>query len=120
MSKQKETLLFIYNANNGLFSKTTDFAHKIISPSTYNCSLCNLTYGNFKMEKQWASFINSLEYKVEFSYRNETPLGNLGENYFPMLLLKREDEVFELLLTSKEINQQKTLDDLMILVESKL
>ncbi len=43
----KQLLIFVYNANSDLFSTVTDFAHKILSPSTYQCQLCALTYGNF-------------------------------------------------------------------------
>ena len=31
-----DQLIFVYNADSGLFSSLTDFAHKSISPSTCN------------------------------------------------------------------------------------
>lgn len=39
------TLIFVYNAKSGLISAFGDMVHKIVSPATYPCSLCALTYG---------------------------------------------------------------------------
>ena len=39
-------LLFVYNADTGLFNTVADAAHKILSPSTYSCNLCKVTYGD--------------------------------------------------------------------------
>jgi hypothetical protein len=64
-------LIFIYNAKSDLFSKATDFAHKLLSPQTYNCSLCAITYGNFSVHKEWADFVSSLEIPVHFLYKND-------------------------------------------------
>ncbi len=120
MNNEKETLIFVYNANSGLFSKATDFAHKIINPSTYECSLCSLTYGNFRMEKQWASFIENLDFDVQFSYKNKIDLGHLEKEKFPMLLIKNKAEKLKILLYSTEIEAQKNLESLIHLVENKL
>jgi len=37
-------LIFVYNANGGLVNSWLDTAHKIVSPSTYSCSLCAITF----------------------------------------------------------------------------
>ena len=50
-----KTLIFVYNANAGLFNMMSDYAHKIISPETYECNLCALTYGNLGMKQKWKS-----------------------------------------------------------------
>jgi len=120
MNNKKDTLIFVYNANRGLFSKATDFTHKLISPTTYNCSLCSLTYGNFFMEKKWANFITELDYNVQFSYKNNIKLKQLAHSDFPMLLFRNEKGTLQLLLNSIEINKQKTLEDLMRLVEKTI
>ena len=67
----KGQLLFVYNASSNLFSTVTDFAHKILSPSTYQCRLCALTYGNFSIKQEWKSFIESLPVKAVFLYKDE-------------------------------------------------
>ncbi|WP_232221892.1 hypothetical protein [Methanococcoides burtonii] len=42
----KNTLIFVYNADSGLINEMKDYVHKIVSPSTYECNLCAITYGN--------------------------------------------------------------------------
>ena len=67
----KKKLLFVYNADAGLFASLTDFAHKIVSPETYSCNLCKITYGNLTMKKEWKDFLDSLEYEKAFLHRDE-------------------------------------------------
>jgi hypothetical protein len=68
---KNDKVVFVYNADAGLFSTVSDFAHKVISPDTYSCNLCKITYGNFTMEKDWKDFLNSLDCQKEFLHRNE-------------------------------------------------
>ncbi len=49
-------LIFVYNANAGKLSAALDIAHKIISPSTYQCNLCSLTHGTFTERDVWKKF----------------------------------------------------------------
>lgn len=64
-------LVFVYNADAGLFSMLSDYAHKVISPDTYPCSLCALTYGHLGMKRGWKRFVESLDAEVEFLHRDE-------------------------------------------------
>ena len=64
-------LLFVYNANSGKLNTLLDTAHKIVSPSTYQCQLCNLTYGLVRENQQWRQFRDSLSEKVVFLHRDE-------------------------------------------------
>jgi len=50
-------LIFVYNADSGLLNAMKDWAHKIVSPETYPCSLCALTYDNLGMRRPWREFI---------------------------------------------------------------
>ena len=65
------TLIFVYNADGGVFHAIGDMVHKIFSPSTYPCSLCALTYGPFTMRAAWRSFLDKLGLSVFFLYRDE-------------------------------------------------
>ncbi len=67
----KEQVIFVYNANSDLFSTVTDFAHKILSPSTYQCQLCALTYGNFSKKQEWKYFVESLSIQTVFLHKDE-------------------------------------------------
>jgi hypothetical protein len=64
-------LVFVYNADSGLFNSVADAAHKILSPSTYSCNLCKVTYGWFTERTQWRSFVESLNVPCSFIHRDE-------------------------------------------------
>ena len=72
LSREDEgELIFIYNAKSGIVNEFLDFAHKIVSPSTYNCNLCAISYGNFTMKKKWSDYISSLPVKSTFTYKDK-------------------------------------------------
>ncbi|WP_210518629.1 hypothetical protein [Hymenobacter terricola] len=64
-------LLFVYNAAGGRLVGLKDMFHKILSPSTYPCSLCAITYGATSMRPEWKEFIEKLPMPVGFLHRDE-------------------------------------------------
>jgi hypothetical protein len=116
----KPHILFVYNADSGIFNTVTDIAHKIFSPATYSCNLCAITYGSFGIRTEWKEYLESLRADFEFLHRDE-----LVEKYgradvsLPAVLLKTEDTVQELIGT-EEINRCKSLEDLKQLISAKL
>lgn len=64
-------LLFVYNIDSNLVALIAGTAHKLASPSTYQCNLCRLTYPLATMDKNWKKFIESLPYTVVFLHRDE-------------------------------------------------
>jgi hypothetical protein len=71
MDSQLPRLLFVYNADSGLFNTLADIGHKIFSPATYACDLCALTHGYFSERREWRAFIESLAVPCEFMHRDE-------------------------------------------------
>src|SRR5438067_3608778 len=67
----KPTLVFVYNAESGLFNALTDMAHKIFAPQTYQCQLCALTYSAFGMRQGWRRFLATLDSPCEFLHADE-------------------------------------------------
>lgn len=65
------TLLFVYNAADGVFAAIGDAVHKVVSPNTYPCSLCAITYGAVRMRPEWRAYLTSLPYPVRFLHRGE-------------------------------------------------
>ena len=59
-------LIFIYNAKSGFFNSVMDYVHKFVSPETYSCNLCTLTYDNTGKKNEWANYLNTLPIEVEF------------------------------------------------------
>lgn len=66
-----QTLIFVYNADAGVLSAAKDWFHKIVSPHTYACSLCAVTYGNLGMRPEWRRFVKQLAVPVRFLHRDE-------------------------------------------------
>lgn len=109
-------LVFVYNADSGLFSTVTDIAHKILSPATYSCNLCALTHGHFKVREEWVRFLQSLDASCEFLHRDEF-LARHPENDVQLPAIFRSiDGRPELLISSDQLNECDSLDALKALI----
>jgi len=106
-------LIFVYNAKSGIFNKASDFAHKIISPKTYNCSLCALTHGNFTVHNEWTNFIKALKIPVKFLYKNDFKAiyPNISASYPAIYLLSKKNIIK--LLDATEISNANIKGNLM-------
>jgi len=69
--KSQSALVFVYNADSGLFNTLADMAHKALSPQTYRCQLCALTHGHLGMRREWKAFLEELGLPCEFLHRDE-------------------------------------------------
>lgn len=116
----KRTLLFVYNADRGMFNTLSDMAHKVFSPRTYSCNLCALTYSTFSMRGEWKEFIESLGVELEFLHRDEfRKIEEVSEEVLPVIFSKR-DEKMEILADAASINACKTMDELKTLIRERL
>lgn len=66
-----KNLIFVYNADSGKFNALTDSLHKLISPDTYECRLCELTHGFFSEKSEWSKFLKEKNFKATFLHRDE-------------------------------------------------
>ena len=114
-SDEEGEMIFVYNASSDFFSRLSDFAHKIISPETYSCNLCQITHGNTGMHREWAEFIQELPYKVSFEYKDQW----LSYHDFPIVLLKKGDEIITF-LSPEELNNAGSLEELISWIKEKL
>jgi len=117
--KSKPKLLFVYNADGDIFSSLKDAIHKIVKPKTYGCNLCALTYGAVSMKKDWREFIKDLPYPVKFLHKDEFKVKYKGTASLPAAFINQGKELKEI-ITSKEMNKCKTLEDLEKLVKTKI
>ena len=120
-SRNDSELIFIYNAKSGFVNEMIDFAHKIISPKTYDCNLCAISYGAFTMKKRWSNYINSLPVRATFTYKDKVSslkkeFGNLK---FPSIIL-RNGSSFKEIIYWEEINRVKNLNQLISLLNERL
>ena len=113
-------IIFIYNASDDLLSVSFDFIHKIASPSTYQCSLCKVTYGNFRMHQEWKNYITSVPFEIEFLYKNNylDYHENLMAEEFPVAY-KYDGNSYEVFISKNEFDLCDNLDDLINLMNRK-
>lgn len=116
MQGQDTQLIFVYNADSGLFNTVSDIAHKIFSPSTYSCSLCALTHSYFAMREEWKSFIESLGVDCRFMHRDEfIKAYNCQADGWPAIWLKQHNEL-NVCLESADINKCNDMSELKNLI----
>jgi len=117
---ETKTLLFVYNADTGLFSVVTDYAHKIISPKTYPCNLCALTYGNMGMNNKWKEFIATIKVPIAFLHRDEfVKQYDLKDTQLPAAFFTQGESI-KMLITHDELNACTSVEGLIDLVTKKI
>lgn len=113
-------IVFVYNADSGLFNSIEDYVHKAVSASTYGCNLCGLTYGNLGMRNNWKQFTSGLKFPVEFLHKDEFfEIYDIRDASFPCAYIESDGEL-ELLISSDEMNAPENLEELKLLVSEKL
>jgi hypothetical protein len=112
-------LIFVYNADSGLFNSVADAAHKLLSPETYACNLCKVTYGLFTERKQWRSFVESLDAKCRFLHRDELyrQYPGLRATALPAVLRVTNGQP-SICLDAQTLNACADLDSLMRLIRA--
>ena len=113
-------LIFCYNAESGKINSVIDFIHKTISPKTYSCNLCAITY-NLKKTKKWDSFIQNFHLRIKFYYKSDLEKYDLinFKNQLPCCLVKKEDN-FSLLIDKDTMNSLKDDAELIEMIETKI
>jgi hypothetical protein len=109
------TLIFVYNSDSNPISSLIDLGHKILSPDTYDCSLCKLTYGPFTEIDAWKEFRTSIGVPVEFLHRDEFEKKYDLKYEYPVILQKNSN--IEVLMAKKEIDALADLDELISAVK---
>ena len=121
MTDRRRTLVFVYNANSGVFNALADLVHKTVSPSTYPCKLCDITYGVTGMRRAWVSFIKQADFKSVFTYRDLLP------TQYPQMQVSELPAVFLLgdstsqeVISAEEFITLEDIPSLMSHLESKI
>lgn len=114
-------LVFVYNADSGIFNTLTEIAHKLFSPDTYECNLCNLTHGYFQAREEWVDFLHDLDADLEFLHRDEykKQYGSEDEIEFPAIFVREENQL-KLWVDKTVVNELKSTDDLMELIRAAI
>ena len=113
-------LIFVYNADSGLIALLGDITHRIISPQTYPCQLCALTYSFNGMSRDWKNFIASLNRRITFLHRDELQkLYGIADVSLPATF-KIIDSQPQLWIKAEQLNRCQTLDELKQLIKETL
>ncbi len=113
-------LIFVYNADQGVFNAITDTIHKVLSPSTYECQLCQFTYGMTTMHKKWRDYLVNLDVETVFLHRDEFL------KKYPAIKVELPaifvDDAGQMrpFLTAEEINACSNLDALIEAVDKQI
>lgn len=116
LEKNSLELLFIYNANSGLGNAMLDAAHKIMQPSTYSCSLCQLTYGAVQEKREWKRFRQESALPMRFLHKDEF-MRAWGDRYgrslaFPVIMLQTGNQLYQM-VDAAELNAMDSVDKLI-------
>jgi hypothetical protein len=105
------SLIFVYNTDSGPASGLFDIGHKILSPSTYQCSLCTLTHDTFAEKKAWKEFRKSIGMPMEFLHRDEFEKKYHLRFDYPVIL--RNAGAIDVLMTKEQIDTIEEIDTLI-------
>ena len=112
-------LLFVYNAVTGLFNTMGDIGHKIFSPQTYSCDLCQLTHGYFNERAEWKTFVEQLGVKSRFLHRDEFHQEFPDQpDVQPAVFIHRDNQLSPC-IDSVELSRFEDLDELMSAVRDR-
>jgi hypothetical protein len=116
-----DKLIFVYNADGGIVNMFKDLIHKNVSPETYPCSLCAVTWDNLGMKREWKQFVSGLGREVEFLHRDELAKEHgIMDVPLPAAFIHCMGEEPELWLDSEEMDSCTSLEDLKQLVVGNL
>lgn len=111
-----DRLIFIYNADGGLVQMVLDSLHKTLSPATYPCSLCAITYGSLMMHPKWRKWLKALPMSAVFQHKDDTPHKHIP---LPAVLRERGGEI-EVLIDAPTLDGLGSLDALIAEMEARL
>ena len=115
-SIEKSALVFVYNAESGVFNALADAAHKIFSPRTYACNLCALTHTALGMRGEWKRFLEGLGVPLEFLHADELRSRYRLEGVPLPAVFEKDGVSLRVLAGADAINACGTLDELKRLI----
>ena len=116
MKNETRALVFVYNADSGVFNALADAAHKIFSPRTYACNLCALTHTALGMRVEWKRFLEGLGRPLEFLHADELR-SRYGLRDVPLpAVFEKDGASLRAAVSADEINACGTLEELKRLI----
>jgi hypothetical protein len=116
----KPKIVFVYNADSGVFNLMSDIAHKMFSPQTYACNLCAITHSNFGMRKEWKTYLESLPNPLEFLHADEFKAKYDFEKVNLPAIFIDETGSLRQIADAGRINQSSSIEDLKFIINSQI
>jgi hypothetical protein len=113
------TIVFVYNADSGMFNTLVDTAHKLFSPDTYECNLCAMTFTGLGMKKEWREFLDTIDMPLEFMHKDELKDKYWIEVELPAIFLKSGDGL-NLVIDAKTLNECLDINELKQLISERV
>ena len=121
MTEPTDVLVLVYNADGGLFAAVSDAVHKLVSPATYPCSLCAVSYGSVAMRSEWRAFLDSLPIGKKFHHRDDFRIAYPGLHVaLPAILLARTGDTPSVLVDAATLDRQADVAALIRTVKERL
>jgi hypothetical protein len=120
MKAAKPKIIFVYNADSGVFNLLSDIAHKIFSPQTYECNLCAITHSNFGMKKEWKEYLDSLGNPLEFLHADEFKSRYKHENVNLPAIFIEETGSLKQIANAGQINESQSIQDLKLIIKESI
>lgn len=114
-------LVFVYNADAGVVAGLLDLVHKTVSPATYPCSLCGVTYGPLGMKPVWRAWLEALPTASVFFHRPDFRAAFPSAAAWPLPLVALDGgSGLRLLLSADDLTRLPTVDGLIEAIERRL
>jgi hypothetical protein len=117
---QKSKIIFVYNADSGVFNLLSDIAHKMFSPQTYACRLCAITHSNFGMKKEWKEYLDSLGNRLEFLHADEFRDKHRFETISLPAIFIEENGSLKQIADAAQIDKSRSIGDLKAIIDNEL
>lgn len=113
-------LIFVYNADEGLVAGMMDSVHKLVSPSTYQCSLCAITHGVFRMNPKWRAWLDRAAHDIVFHHKPDFRAAYPGLDVPLPAVLLDDGAGPEPLVHAEELGAVQSVDMLIAVIEGRL
>lgn len=117
-----QKLIFVYNADSGLRNLIIDGAHKILSPRTYDCKLCEITFDAFSENKVWKRFRTEVDLEMEFLHKDEFKkryASKFGHKFTYPIVLSESLYELDVWINTEELNGLKNASALIQLIQER-
>ena len=113
-------IIFVYNAKSGFGNSMLDIGHKLLSPKTYECNLCNLTYGLLTENIEWKRFRESSQKELDFLHKDEFEKKYKEKREYPIILLLSNTNKLTELINHKNLNKISSVKKLISKINDAL